>query len=117
MYNKIFLRPKKGKFVTVSMDKILYIKSEDHLCHVYLRDQKIPITISMAIGDFFKHGLPKDQFFMVNRSYIVNVDAMVEFDEGYLKIEKGGEESSFSCGSSKDLKAFISQFPVFPPLS
>lgn len=99
------------------MDKILYIKSDDHVCRIYVRERETPISILMPIGDFFKHGLPKDQFFMVNRSYIVNVDAMVEFEEGYLEIEKGGDESSISCGNTKDLKAFISQFPVFPPLS
>jgi two-component system LytT family response regulator len=82
--NKITLW-KNNKHYVLNVNDIYYCQAQEHDVHVYTKDDSF--RVSSSISDFYKK-LPNNYFFKCHRSYIVNIDKIVEiipwFNNTYL---------------------------------
>lgn len=62
--------------IRISISNILYIKTEDYLSTIYMKDNK-KFTCSKPLTNFVDC-LP-DQFFQISRSVIVNMDEIISY--------------------------------------
>ncbi|MCR1897660.1 LytTR family DNA-binding domain-containing protein [Irregularibacter muris] len=72
--NKITLWKKQKMFV-LNINDILYCQANEHEVFIYTKEDQYKITSS--ISDFYRR-LPQDNFFKSHRSYIVNLDKIIE---------------------------------------
>ncbi|MDF2840616.1 MAG: ypdB [Clostridia bacterium] len=73
-YNKITLG-KNNKLYVLNINDIYYCEANEHEVLVYTKDDQF--IVSSSISDFYKK-LPQDNFFRSHRSYIVNLDKIIE---------------------------------------
>ncbi|MDF2532189.1 MAG: response regulator transcription factor [Clostridia bacterium] len=72
--NKITLL-KNNKLFVVNIHDICYCEANEHEVFIYTKDDQY--KISSSISDFYKK-LPQRSFFRCHRSYIVNIDKIIE---------------------------------------
>lgn len=66
---------KNSKMSVLNTSDILYCEAHEHEVHVHTKDDHFIVTSS--ISEFHKK-LPQDVFFRCHRSYIVNIDKIIE---------------------------------------
>jgi len=81
---------KNDKMFVLNICDIYYCEAHEHELYVYTQDDQFKIISS--ISDFYKK-LPQNNFFRCHRSYIVNIDKIVEiipwFNNTYMLKLKG----------------------------
>lgn len=66
---------KSDKMVVLSLNDICYCEAHEHAVFIYTKDDQY--TITSSISDFYKK-FPQNNFFRCHRSYIVNLDKIIE---------------------------------------
>ncbi len=76
-----------GKFMFLSPQEIIYIESDGNYSSIHLDDGK-KIVITKKIKEVYE-SLPKDDFFRIHNSYVVNLNYVKEFykSDGYVVLE------------------------------
>lgn len=81
---------KNDKMFVLNTNDIYYCEAHEHEVHIYTPDDQFKVTSS--ISDFYKK-LPQENFFKCHRSFIVNVDKIIEiipwFNNTYILKLKG----------------------------
>jgi two-component system LytT family response regulator len=77
-----------GKLIFVDPKEILFIVSEGNYSTIHSSDKKIVITKKLKELDSI---LPKEEFFRIHNSYIINLKKVREFlkSDGYVILENG----------------------------
>jgi two-component system LytT family response regulator len=91
---KIILHTSEG-FVVCKLNDILYCKADSAYTHIKMRDNK-RITISKSLQEF-EHLEETGVFLRINRSYIINLNAIekiVKKEGGFIVMEDGEEVSA-----------------------
>ena len=76
-----------GKLIFLENDEILYAESDGNYSTIYLKDgQKIVLTKKLKEVNEL---LPKDSFFRIHNSYIINLNKIKEFlrTDGYVVLQ------------------------------
>lgn len=76
--NKSFYVRTKHRFVRIEIDDILYALADGH--HTKIVTENTEVSPFIMLGKLEMH-LPKDRFFRVNRSTLVNLDRIIAFDK------------------------------------
>ncbi len=76
-----------GKFMFLSSNEIIYVESDGNYSSIYLNNGK-KIVITKKIKEVYET-LPKDDFFRIHNSFVVNLDYVKEFykSDGYVVLE------------------------------
>ncbi len=107
----------KDKISCFSKDKVLflyhrdiiYIAAEGSYSRVFCKN-KPPVTVSRSMGSILKE-LPENQFIRCHRSYVINVEEMVEIDTGNNKIVMSNND--IVPISSRKHRSFLSKFRIW----
>lgn len=88
--DKYWIKVDKSKFYLVKKQDILFVRSSDHYCKIYVAGLKSPLTIKAKIQEeIMDYGLANDKtFYKLRREVIVNLDK-VEKVEGLTIHIKG----------------------------
>lgn len=78
--DSLFLK-KKHHFERVPLKEILFLQADNNYCTVSTKSEKF--VYSMVLKKIESH-LPKDQFFRVHRSYIININSVNGFEGNML---------------------------------
>lgn len=84
--NAIFIKD-KYRYTKVSLDDILWIKSEGNYLEIYLENKKEIIRSSI---DGFLSKLNDSKFFRTQKSYIINLDYISKIETNFVEV--GGKE-------------------------
>ena len=76
--------PTRSGFEFIPINQILYCKSENNYCHIYVSGEKSRF-VSRTLKDIASK-LPTDSFIRIHQSYLINID----FVKGYSR-EDGGQ--------------------------
>ena len=73
------------RFVKFRLSEILYLEADNNYVNIHTRQQKF--AIRMALGDLLER-LQFSRLIRVHRSFAVNIDEIVSFDEQTIRVEK-----------------------------
>jgi two-component system LytT family response regulator len=94
------------KIKVIQADKIMYIEAQDDYVMIYTEESK---HLKEKTMKYFETHLDNSQFIRIHRSYIVNVNFIVQLEhfskENYLVILKNGTKLKVSDSGYKNLKA------------
>lgn len=82
--HKLFIKV-DNKIINLSMDEILYIKSLQKYVAIYTSSNEY---VTMASMYKLLESLPKDTFFRIHKSYIVNIDNISSIEGNFVRIGK-----------------------------
>jgi len=91
--NRFFFLKKKGRFVKVDINNIIYIKADNNYTYAITHDEKYIITSNLKKMEEL---LRPNQFMRVHRSFIVNLEHLMSFDLSNNKIILGQHTVPFS---------------------
>lgn len=99
--------PMQNGFEVLQLEDILYCQADDNYTHIFLKDTKKLVSKTLK---YFDDILAENGFSRVHKSYLVNVNHIVEYKKG-----KGGsvvlsnnKEISVAPSRKKELLAFFS---------
>lgn len=85
---KIWLTVKRGVYQSLEIDKIKWIEASDHYVKVYA-DKEEYVMIKASLKDFYDKQLKQyDDFYLLNRSLIINTTKVSKIENGNLYIEQ-----------------------------
>lgn len=98
--------PVQNGFEVLAIETILYCQADDNYTHIFLNDSKKLVSKTLK---FFEDALKESGFARVHKSYLVNVNAIVEYKKGKggSVILSGGKEILVSPSKKKALLAFF----------
>lgn len=73
------------KLVRIRFDRILYVEGLKDYVKIHLADGARPILSLMSLRAV-EAALPRDRFFRIHRSFIVNIDKVEVFERGQIQI-------------------------------
>lgn len=95
-----------NKINVLSIEKINYIESQDDYVMIYSDEGKY---LKQKTMKFFESNLPSDQFVRIHRSYIVNVDNIIQLEpyekDSYIVVLKDRSKLRVSQSGLKNLKS------------
>ncbi len=95
-----------SKIKVIPADKIMYIEAQDDYVMIYAEESK---HLKEKTMKYFETHLDNSQFIRIHRSYIVNVNFIVQLEhfskENYLVILKNGAKLKVSDSGYKNLKS------------
>ncbi len=77
-----------GKYIEISIDRIMYLEQKDHTIWLYLDDEVLRLSQNMRMKKI-ADTLPSPPFIRCHHSYIVNLDYVAELNRDFLM--KNGE--------------------------
>lgn len=98
--------PVQNGFEVLQMSDILYCQADDNYTHIILNDSKKLVSKTLK---YFEDALKEHGFARVHKSYLVNVNAIVEYNKGKggSVLLSSGTEILVSPSKKKDLLAFF----------
>lgn len=99
--------PQQNGFEVLEVKDILYCKADDNYTQIFINDKKKLVSKTLK---FFESTLSDNGFARVHKSYLVNVNAIVEYRKGkggYV-ILSNGKQIMVSPSRKKELLAFFS---------
>ena len=93
--------PVKSGFVARNYDELMYIVYDGVYCYIHCTDKKYRVETSLK---YLKDNLPRDIFFECNRSAIINIRSIKEYNrfDAVIQME---DKSEFNL-SRRRVKAF-----------
>lgn len=76
---KITVIKSAGCYHVVCLDKLIYVEANNHHCKFVFSDRKEPLRVYCTINTVANR-LPEG-FFRINRSFIVNVEQVIRYDD------------------------------------
>ena len=102
---KITIPQQKG-FEVLEVKNILYCQADDNYTQIFLRDNKKLVSKTLK---YFEETLSENGFARVHKSYLVNVNAVVEYRKGKggSLVLENGKQIMVSPSRKKELLAFF----------
>jgi two-component system LytT family response regulator len=99
--------PLQNGFEVLEIKDILYCQADDNYTNIYINEKKKLVSKTLK---YFDEILSKNGFARVHKSYLVNVNAIVEYRKGKggSVILSSGKEIMVSPSRKKELLAFFS---------
>ena len=82
--NSIFIK-RNFRFVKIDLSEILYLEADGNYVHVVLKDKKFTVRLSLMQ---VMQKINYSRFARINRSSVVNVDAIQSFNKDQVEIAK-----------------------------
>jgi two-component system LytT family response regulator len=104
--NKITI-PVQNGFEVLDIPDILYCQADDNYTNIYLTNKKKLVSKTLK---YFEDILSESGFARVHKSYLINVNAIIEYRKGKggSVVLSNGKEIMVSPSKKKDLLAFFS---------
>lgn len=98
--------PQQNGFEVLEISDILYCQADDNYTNIFLKDKKKLVSKTLK---YFEEALSENGFARVHKSYLVNVNAIVEYRKGKggSVLLSNGKEVMVSPSKKKDLLAFF----------
>ncbi|MDT0556975.1 LytR/AlgR family response regulator transcription factor [Patiriisocius hiemis] len=98
--------PQQNGFEVLEISNILYCQADDNYTNIFLNDKKKLVSKTLK---YFEEALSENGFARVHKSYLVNVNAIVEYRKGKggSVLLSNGKEVMVSPSKKKDLLAFF----------
>ncbi|MDN5214712.1 LytTR family transcriptional regulator DNA-binding domain-containing protein [Fulvivirgaceae bacterium BMA12] len=84
---KVWLSVKRGVYQSVVINTIKYIEAEDHYIRIHCDSQTIPLIKATMKGFFEQYLAQQGNFYMLNRSCIINRDKVTKIENNKLFIQ------------------------------
>lgn len=99
--------PLQNGFEVLETSEILYCQADDNYTNIFVNDKKKLVSKTLK---YFEEALSKSGFARVHKSYLVNVNAIVEYRKGKggSVVLSNGKEIMVSPSRKKELLAFFS---------
>ena len=99
--------PVQNGFEVLEIADILYCQADDNYTNIYLTDRKKLVSKTLK---YFEQILAKNGFARVHKSYLVNVNAVIEYKKGKggSVVLPNGKEVMVSPSRKKELLAYFS---------
>ncbi len=99
--------PQQQGFEVLEVKDILYCQADDNYTQIFLRDNKKLVSKTLK---YFEEILSENGFARVHKSYLVNVNAVVEYRKGKggSVVLENGKQIMVSPSRKKELLAFFS---------
>jgi two-component system LytT family response regulator len=99
--------PLQNGFEVLEIKDILYCQADDNYTNIYINEKKKLVSKTLK---YFDEILSKNGFARVHKSYLVNVNAIVEYRKGKggSVVLSSGKEIMVSPSRKKELLAFFS---------
>jgi len=99
--------PLQNGFEVLETSEILYCQADDNYTNIFINDKKKLVSKTLK---YFEEALSKSGFARVHKSYLVNVNAIVEYKKGKggSVVLSNGKEIMVSPSRKKELLAFFS---------
>ncbi|MGJ8667405.1 MAG: LytR/AlgR family response regulator transcription factor [Patiriisocius sp.] len=99
--------PLQNGFEVLEIRDILYCQADDNYTHIYVGDKKKLVSKTLK---YFEEILKESGFARVHKSYLVNVNAVVEYKKGKggSVVLSNGKEVMVSPSRKKELLSFFS---------
>ena len=98
--------PQQNGFEVLEVSEIIYCQADDNYTHIFLKDRKKLVSKTLK---YFEDLLSENGFSRVHKSYLVNVNTIVEYKKGkggYV-ILVNGKQIMVSPARKKDLLAYF----------
>tara|TARA_R100000935_G_C2840337_1_gene170597 strand:+ start:4855 stop:5586 length:732 start_codon:yes stop_codon:yes gene_type:complete len=98
--------PVQNGFEVLQMEDILYCQADDNYTNIFIGDKKKLVSKTLK---YFEDALKENGFARVHKSYLVNVNAIIEYKKGKggSVVLSSGKEIMVSPSKKKDLLAFF----------
>ena len=98
--------PQQQGFEVLEVKEILYCQADDNYTQIFLRDSKKLVSKTLK---YFEETLAENGFARVHKSYLVNVNAIVEYRKGKggSVVLANGKQIMVSPSRKKELLAFF----------
>lgn len=99
--------PLQNGFEVLQVEDILYCQADDNYTQIYLKDKKKLVSKTLK---YFEDMLTENGFARVHKSYLVNVNTIVEYKKGKggSVVLENGKEIMVSPSKKKELLSFFS---------
>lgn len=99
--------PLQNGFEVLEMDEILYCQADDNYTQIFSKDKKRLVSKTLK---YFEDVLSENGFARIHKSYLVNVNTIVEYRKGKggSVVLENGKEIMVSPSRKKDLLAYFS---------
>ncbi|HAT63064.1 MAG TPA: DNA-binding response regulator, partial [Flavobacteriaceae bacterium] len=94
-------------FEVLQASAILYCQADDNYTNIFLKDKKKLVSKTLK---YFEDMLTENGFARVHKSYLVNVNAIVEYKKGKggSVVLENGKEIMVSPSKKKELLSYFS---------
>lgn len=98
--------PQQNGFEVLEVKDILYCRADDNYTHIFLKDRKKLVSKTLK---YFEELLSENGFARVHKSYLVNVNSIIEYRKGKggNVILENGKQIIVSPSRKKELLAFF----------
>ncbi len=97
-----------SKIMIIPVEEIVFIGAEDDYVSIHTLTRKY---LKQSTMDYFEKSLPDNKFLRIHRSYIINIDFLVQLDlydkSAYTAVMKNQERLPVSRSGSARLKAML----------
>ncbi|MCB0456789.1 MAG: LytTR family DNA-binding domain-containing protein [Flavobacteriaceae bacterium] len=99
--------PLQNGFEVLQVEDILYCQADDNYTQIFLKDKKKLVSKTLK---YFEDMLSNNGFARVHKSYLVNVNAIVEYKKGKggSVVLENGKEIMVSPSKKKELLSYFS---------
>ena len=99
--------PLQNGFEVLQVEDILYCQADDNYTQIYLKDKKKLVSKTLK---YFEDMLTENGFARVHKSYLVNVNTIVEYKKGKggSVVLENGKEIMVSPSKKKELLSYFS---------
>lgn len=99
--------PQQNGFEVLQVEDILYCQADDNYTQIFLKDKKKLVSKTLK---YFEDMLTENGFARVHKSYLVNVNAIVEYKKGKggSVVLENGKEVMVSPSKKKELLSYFS---------
>ncbi|MEZ4858852.1 MAG: LytTR family DNA-binding domain-containing protein [Flavobacteriaceae bacterium] len=99
--------PLQNGFEVLQVEDILYCQADDNYTQIFLKDKKKLVSKTLK---YFEDMLTENGFARVHKSYLVNVNAIVEYKKGKggSVVLENGKEIMVSPSKKKELLSYFS---------
>lgn len=99
--------PLQNGFEVLEIEQILYCQADDNYTNIFINDKKKLVSKTLK---YFEEILSENGFARVHKSYLVNVNAIVEYKKGKggSVVLSNGKEIMVSPSRKKELLAYFS---------
>lgn len=99
--------PLQNGFEVLQVEDILYCQADDNYTNIFLKDKKKLVSKTLK---YFEDMLTENGFARVHKSYLVNVNAIIEYKKGKggSVVLENGKEIMVSPSKKKELLSYFS---------
>ena len=99
--------PLQNGFEVLQVEDILYCQADDNYTNIFLKDKKKLVSTTLK---YFEDMLTVNGFARVHKSYLVNVNAIIEYKKGKggSVVLENGKEIMVSPSKKKELLSYFS---------